>query len=80
VVIGLPLSKLLVHILTESWWFDAISFSEVFPLYEDVRTWLLVLFFCGLTLSALVYALKGKNTLDWGWENILTDKAAAGKY
>jgi uncharacterized protein len=181
VVIGLPLSKLLVHILTESWWFDAVSFSEVFwtrltwqilawvvtfglytlflwgnyqiamrwageetfrffeesklgayaetfsnylasgaiflisliaatvsasdwetilkylhptdfgnrdpifqqdisfyilslPLYEDVRNWLLVLFVSGLALSALVYALKGKITLDWGWENILTDK------
>jgi uncharacterized protein len=181
VVMGLPLSKLLVHILTESWWFDAIRFSEVFwtrltwqilawvvtfglytlflwgnyqiamrwageetfrffedsklgayaetflnylalgviflisliaatvsasdwetllkylhptdfgsrdpifqqdlsfyifslPLYEDVRNWLLVLFVCGLALSALVYALKGKITLEWGWGNILTGK------
>ena len=28
--IALLLSKFLVHILTESWWFDAIGFSEVF--------------------------------------------------
>jgi uncharacterized protein len=181
VVMGLPLSKLLVHILTESWWFDAVSFSEVFwtrltwqilawvvtfglytlflwgnyqiamrwagertfrlfedsklgayaetflnylasgviflisltaatvsasdwetilkylhptdfgsrdpifqqeisfyifslPLYEDIRNWLLVLFICGLVLSALVYVLKGKITLEWGWENVLTGK------
>ena len=181
VVIGLPLSKLLVHILTESWWFDAVSFSEVFwtrltwqilawvatfglytlflwgnyqiamrwageetfrffedsklgayaetfsnylasgaiflisviaatvsasdwetilkylhptdfgsrdpifqqdisfyifslPLYEDVRNWLLVLFVSGLALSTLVYTLKGKITLEWGWGNILMGK------
>ncbi|BAY08465.1 UPF0182 family membrane protein [Calothrix sp. NIES-2098] len=29
-IIGLPLSKILVHILTEVWWFDAVGFAEVF--------------------------------------------------
>ena len=30
VIIGLPLSKTLVHIVTEAWWFDAVGFAEVF--------------------------------------------------
>ncbi|MDZ8055779.1 MAG: UPF0182 family protein [Aulosira sp. ZfuVER01] len=30
VIIGLPLSKILVHILTEVWWFEAVGFAEVF--------------------------------------------------
>ncbi len=29
-VVGLSLSKTLVHILTEAWWFDSVGFSEVF--------------------------------------------------
>ncbi|MBD2564354.1 MULTISPECIES: UPF0182 family membrane protein [Nostoc] len=29
-IIGLSLSKTLVHILTEIWWFDTVGFSEVF--------------------------------------------------
>lgn len=29
-IIVLPLSKTLVHLLTEAWWFHAINFSEVF--------------------------------------------------
>ncbi|MCX7595014.1 MAG: UPF0182 family protein, partial [Fischerella sp.] len=29
-IIGLSLSKTLVHILTESWWFNAVGFAEVF--------------------------------------------------
>jgi len=30
VIFGLSLSKTLVHILTEAWWFDTVGFSEVF--------------------------------------------------
>jgi hypothetical protein len=30
VIIGLPLSKTLVHLMTEAWWFDAVGFAEVF--------------------------------------------------
>jgi uncharacterized membrane protein (UPF0182 family) len=30
VIISLSLSKKLVHILTEAWWFDSVGFSEVF--------------------------------------------------
>ena len=30
VILGLPLSKTLTHLLTEAWWFDAVGFSEVF--------------------------------------------------
>ncbi|WP_414753945.1 hypothetical protein [Anabaena sp. CCY 9910] len=30
VIVGLSLSKTLVHILTEAWWFDTVGFSEVF--------------------------------------------------
>ncbi|WP_430382017.1 UPF0182 family protein [Trichormus variabilis] len=29
-IFGLSLSKTLVHILTEAWWFDTVGFSEVF--------------------------------------------------
>ncbi|NJM70045.1 MAG: UPF0182 family protein [Scytonema sp. RU_4_4] len=41
-IIGLSLSKTLVHILTETWWFDTVGFSEVFwtRLTWQILTWI----------------------------------------
>jgi uncharacterized protein len=42
VLAGLLLSRSLVHLLTESWWFDAVGFSEVFwtKLTWQISLWL----------------------------------------
>lgn len=44
--IALLLSKFLVHILTESWWFDALGFSEVFwtRLTWQILVWVFTFF------------------------------------
>ncbi len=55
---GLLLSRSLVHLLTESWWFDAVGFSEVF---RTRLAWQILLWLCTFT----VYAV-------WLWANYRT--------
>ncbi len=45
IVLGLSVSKSLIHLLTEVWWFDAVGFSEVFwmRLTWQILIWLLTL-------------------------------------
>jgi uncharacterized protein len=47
VIVGLSLSKTLVHILTEAWWFDTVGFSEVFwtRLTWQILTWIVTFAF-----------------------------------
>jgi uncharacterized protein len=55
ILAGLLLSRSLVHLLTESWWFDAIGFSEVF---WTKLTWQILLWL----FTFIVYAV-------WLWTN-----------
>ncbi len=52
VIIGLSLSKTLVHILTEAWWFDTVGFSEVFwtKLTWQILIWVVTFVFYTLFL------------------------------
>lgn len=49
-IVGLSLSKTLVHIVTESWWFDSVGFSEVF---WTRLTWQILIW----VLTFVLYAL-----------------------
>lgn len=51
-IIGLSLSKTLVHILTEVWWFDTVGFSEVFwtRLTWQILIWIVTFAFYTLFL------------------------------
>lgn len=51
-IIGLSLSKTLVHILTEAWWFDSVGFSEVFwtRLIWQILLWVVTFVFYTLFL------------------------------
>jgi uncharacterized protein len=55
VLSGLLLSRNLVHLLTESWWFDAVGFSDVF---WTKLTWQILLWL----ITFIVYAV-------WLWVN-----------
>ena len=50
--IGLLFSKTVVHILTESWWFDAVGFAEVFwtRITWQILVWVGTFAFCFLFL------------------------------
>ncbi|MGB8702828.1 MAG: UPF0182 family protein, partial [Thermosynechococcaceae cyanobacterium] len=50
VLIGLLLSKNLVHLCTESWWFDAVGFSDVF---WTKLTWQILLWLFTFTVYAV---------------------------
>ncbi|KOP26308.1 hypothetical protein AMR41_11205 [Hapalosiphon sp. MRB220] len=52
VIVGLSLSKTLVHILTEAWWFDTVGFSEVFwtRLTWQILIWIVTFAFYTLFL------------------------------
>ena len=50
VLIGLSLSKTLIHILTESWWFDTVGFIDVFWIRI---TWQIVIWLTTFTVYAL---------------------------
>ena len=51
-IIGLTLASTLVHLLTESWWFEAVGFEEVFwtRITWQIATWVVTFVIYGLFL------------------------------
>ncbi len=62
-IIGLPLLKILVHFVTEAWWFNAVGFSEVFwtRLTWQILIWTVTFVFYTLFLWGN-YRLAMRNT------------------
>ena len=55
VMLGLPLSKTLIHLLTELWWFDLVGFAEVF--WTRI-TWQIVIWLATFAIYALFLAVN----------------------
>jgi uncharacterized protein len=65
VIVGLTFSSVLVHVFTESWWFDAVGFAEVFwtRLSWEIGVWVAIF---AVYLAAVLgnYALSMHLTRD----------------